>query len=152
VLWLVNVVTYVFITSFALLIDPQSARRTWKEALLFPGLVNMVILLAAILPGPLSQLARVLLSAVGVPVTSGLIHGVELFTYLWLAACMGVAYLGKVAETRWLGWITGPLFVCVGGYGPLLCAVTATAYVRELRHAEAHWDKTEKTGQVAAAA
>jgi hypothetical protein len=65
---------------------------------------------------------------------------------------MGVAYLGKVAETRWLGWITGPLFVCVGGYGPLLCAVTATAYVRELRHAEAHWDKTEKTGQVAAAA
>jgi cellulose synthase/poly-beta-1,6-N-acetylglucosamine synthase-like glycosyltransferase len=65
VLWLVNVVTYVFITSFALLIDPQMARRTWREALLFPGVVNVVILLAAILPGPLSLLARALLSPWG---------------------------------------------------------------------------------------
>ena len=117
-LWLTNVVTYVFITSFTLLIDPQSARRTWKEALLFPGLINVVILLAAILPGPLSRLARALPSAVGVPVTPGRIHGVELFTYIWLAACMGVAFLGKVAETRRLGWFTGPLFVYIGGYGP----------------------------------
>jgi cellulose synthase/poly-beta-1,6-N-acetylglucosamine synthase-like glycosyltransferase len=151
VLWLVNVVTYVFITSFALLIDPQMARRTWREALLFPGVVNVVILLAAILPGPLSLLARTLLSAVEVPVTSGLIQGVELFIYVWLAACMGVAYLGKVAESRRLGWLTGPLFVYIGGYGPLLCAVTAAAYLKELRHAEARWEKTEKTGKVVAA-
>jgi len=151
VLWLVNVVTYVFITSFALLIDPQMARRTWKQALLFPGVVNVVILLAAILPGPLSLLARTLLSAVGVPVSSGLIGGVQLFTYIWVTACMGVAYLGKVAESRRLGWLTGPLFVYVGGYGPLLCAVTAAAYLKELRHAEARWEKTEKTGKVVAA-
>ena len=152
VLWLLNVVTYVFITSFTLLIDPQSARRTWKEALLFPGVVNVVILLAAIMPGPLSLLARALLSAVGVPVSESLIHGAQLFTYIWLAACMGVAYLGKVAETRLLGWLTGPLFVYIGGYGPLLCAVTAGAYVKELRHAEARWEKTEKTGKVVAPA
>ena len=151
VLWLVNVVSYVFITSFALLIDPQMARRTWKEALLFPGAVNVLILLAAILPGPLSLLAHTLLSAAGVPVTAGLIQAVELFTYVWLAACMGVAYLGKVAETRRLGWLTGPLFVYLGGYGPLLCAVTAAAYLKELRHAEANWEKTEKTGKVVAA-
>jgi cellulose synthase/poly-beta-1,6-N-acetylglucosamine synthase-like glycosyltransferase len=151
VLWLVNVVTYVFITSFALLIDPQTARRAWRAALLFPGLVNVVILLAAVLPGPLSLLARTLLSAVGIPLSSGLIQGVQLFTYTWLAACMGVAYLGKVAESRRLGWLTGPLFVWIGGYGPLLCAVTTAAYVKEIRHAEARWDKTEKTGQVVAA-
>ena len=152
VLWLVNVVTYVFITSFAMLIDPQMARRTWKQALLFPGVVNVVILLAAVLPGPLSLLARTLLSAAGVPVSSRLILGVQLFVYIWVAACMGVAYLGKVAETRRLGWLTGPLFVYVGGYGPLLCAVTAAAYLKELRHAEAHWEKTEKTGKVVASA
>jgi hypothetical protein len=64
---------------------------------------------------------------------------------------MGVAYLGKVAESRRLGWLTGPLFVWIGGYGPLLCAVTTAAYVKEIRHAEARWDKTEKTGQVVAA-
>ena len=150
-LWLVNVVSYVFITSFALLIDPQMARRTWKEALLFPGAVNVLILLAAILPGPLSLLAHTLLSAAEVPVTAGLTRAVELCTYVWLAACMGVAYLGKVAETRRLGWLTGPLFVYLGGYGPLLCAVTAAAYLKELRHAEANWEKTEKTGKVVAA-
>jgi cellulose synthase/poly-beta-1,6-N-acetylglucosamine synthase-like glycosyltransferase len=150
-LWLVNVVTYVFITSFALLIDPQMARRTWRQALLFPGVINVVILLAAVLPGPLSLLARTLLSAVGVPVSSGLIAGVQLFIYIWLAACMGVAYLGKVAESRALGWLTGPLFVYVGGYGPLLCAITTAAYVKELRHADARWEKTEKTGKVVAA-
>ena len=151
VLWLVNVATYVFITSFALLIDPQMARRTWKQALLFPGVINVIILLAAVLPGPLSLLARELLSAVGVPVSPGLIQGAELFIYIWVAACMGVAYLGKVTESRRLGWLTGPLFVYVGGYGPLLCAVTAAAYLKELRHAEARWEKTEKTGKVVAA-
>jgi cellulose synthase/poly-beta-1,6-N-acetylglucosamine synthase-like glycosyltransferase len=151
VLWLVNVATYVFITSFALLIDPQMARRTWRQALLFPGVVNVVILLAAVMPGPLSLLARTLLSAVGVPVSSGLIVGVQLFIYIWLAACMGVAYLGKLVESRSLGWLTGPLFVYVGGYGPLLCAITTAAYVKELTHAEARWEKTEKTGKVVAA-
>lgn len=39
-------------------------------------------------------------------------RGILLFTYIWLAACMAVAYL------------------------------------KELRHAEARWEKTEKTGQV----
>ncbi len=151
VLWLVNVATYVFITSFALLIDPQMARRTWKQALLFPGVINVIILLAAVLPGPLSLLARELLSAVGVQVSPGLIQGAELFIYIWVAACMGVAYLGKLTEPRRLGWLTGPLFVYVGGYGPLLCAVTAAAYLKELRHAEARWEKTEKTGKVVAA-
>lgn len=40
-----------------------------------------------------------------------------------------------------------PLFVYIGGYGPLLCASTVAAYLKELRHAEAHWAKTEKTGR-----
>ena len=60
---------------------------------------------------------------------------------------MAVAYLGKLAEGRWAGRITGPLFVYLGGYGPLLCAITFAAYLKELRHAEAHWEKTEKTGR-----
>jgi hypothetical protein len=34
------------------------------------------------------------------------------------------------------------------GYGPLLCAVTVDAYVKELTKAEAKWDKTEKIGRV----
>jgi cellulose synthase/poly-beta-1,6-N-acetylglucosamine synthase-like glycosyltransferase len=152
VLWLANVVTYVFITSFALLIDPQMGRRTWREALMFPGAVNVLIMVAAVLPGPMSLLARELLSSAGVAVTVGWAHGLVLFTYVWLAACMGVAYLGKVTEQGRFGRITGPLFVYIGGYGPLLCAITAAAYVKEIRHAEARWEKTEKTGRAVAAA
>jgi hypothetical protein len=40
----------------------------------------------------------------------------------------------------------------IGGYGPLLCAISTAAYVRDLQHAEVHWDKTEKTGKVVAPA
>jgi cellulose synthase/poly-beta-1,6-N-acetylglucosamine synthase-like glycosyltransferase len=152
ILWLTNVITYVFITSFTLLIDPATGRRTWRQALLFPGAVNVTILLAAILPGPLAWLAREMVTAAGFSMTGGWVHGVELFTYIWLAACMGVAYLAKVAEPRRLGKVISPVLVYVGGYGPLLCAITTAAYVQELRGADRHWDKTEKTGKVRAPA
>jgi len=38
--------------------------------------------------------------------------------------------------------------VYIGGYGSVLCAVLFTSYVKEWRHAEMAWDKTEKTGKV----
>ena len=149
-LWLTNVITYLFITSFTLLIDPDVGRHTWKEALLFPGAVNVTILVAAILPGPVSWLGHQLLATAGLSATPQWVRGLELFTYVWLSACMAVAFLGKVTESRPLGRFLGPLFVYIGGYGPLLCAITTAAYVKEIRHAEARWDKTEKTGKVVA--
>ena len=33
-------------------------------------------------------------------------------------------------------------------YGPLLCAITAAAYVKEIQGTEMVWEKTEKTGTV----
>src|ERR1039458_9966315 len=123
-LWLTNVVTYLFITSYTLTIDPDIGRHTWKEALMFPGAINVLILLAAVLPGPVSWVGHQLAAAAGVGVTPGWVRGIELFTYIWLSACMGVAFLGKVAESRRLGRFLGPLFVYIGGYGPLLCAIT----------------------------
>ncbi len=108
----------------------------------------MTILVAAVLPGPVSWIGHELAAAAGVSVTLGWVRGIELFTYIWLAACMGVAFLGKVAESRSSAASSGPLFVYVGGYGPLLCAITTAAYIKEFRHAEATWDKTEKTGKM----
>ena len=143
-------ITYVFITSYALLIDPDVGRRTWKEAVLFPGAVNVVILIAAVLPGPVSWLGHQLLATAGWEATSQWVNGIELFTYIWLAACMGVAFLGKVTESRRFGRVLSPLFLYIGGYGPLLCAITTAGYVKELQHAEVRWDKTEKTGKVVA--
>ena len=40
-------------------------------------------------------------------------------------------------------------FIYIAGYGPLLCACTFVSHIKELRHAEMKWDKTEKTGKVA---
>jgi cellulose synthase/poly-beta-1,6-N-acetylglucosamine synthase-like glycosyltransferase len=152
ILWLTNVITYIFITSYTLLIDPKTARHVWRQALLFPGAVNVLILLAAVLPGPLYWVSRELVSAAGFTMNGGWIRGIELFTYIWLAGCMAVAYLGKVLEPRRFGKFLSPVFVYVGGYGPLLCAITVSSYVQEFRKAEQRWDKTEKTGKMVAAA
>jgi cellulose synthase/poly-beta-1,6-N-acetylglucosamine synthase-like glycosyltransferase len=148
ILWLTNVITYVFITSFALLIDPATGRRTWVQAVLFPGAINVMILLAAVLPGPMGWLSHELVSSAGFVTTEGWVRGIVLFTYIWLTACMGVAYLAKVAEKVGLGRFLSPAFIYVGGYGPLLCAITTAAYIQEFRGAEQRWDKTEKTGKV----
>ena len=54
---------------------------------------------------------------------------------------------GGSRRCRVAGWLARPLLYVVG-YGPLLCAITAAAYLAELRRAEMAWEKTEKTGAV----
>ncbi len=49
-LWIINAATYIFITAFALLIDPQTARHTWRQALVFPGAVNITIIIYSCFP------------------------------------------------------------------------------------------------------
>jgi cellulose synthase/poly-beta-1,6-N-acetylglucosamine synthase-like glycosyltransferase len=149
VLWIANVICYAFITSFALLIDPQTGRHVWWEGLMFPGAVSLVIIVAAVIPQPLRWLAYHGASAAGFSVTSADVRGLELFTYIWLAGCMGVAYLAKVMQTRWLGRYVSPVLLFIGGFGPLLCAIMTAAYVKEIRGADARWEKTEKSGKVA---
>jgi cellulose synthase/poly-beta-1,6-N-acetylglucosamine synthase-like glycosyltransferase len=152
VLWITNLLTYAFITSFALLIDPSTGRRVWRQALLFPGAISLLIMLAAIAPVPLRFIAYHGLSHVGAYGASGLAGGVELFTYVWLGGSMLVAYLAKLAESRPGGRFTSPLLIYLAGYGSLLCAVTFAAYLKQLRGADMTWDKTEKTGKVAISA
>jgi hypothetical protein len=53
----------------------------------------------------------------------------------------------KLEGIRGVGRLARPLLYVVG-YGPLLCTITAAAYVAEMRHAEMRWEKTEKTGAV----
>jgi cellulose synthase/poly-beta-1,6-N-acetylglucosamine synthase-like glycosyltransferase len=151
-LWITNLLAYAFITSFALLIDPPTGRRVWREALLFPGAISVLIMLAAIAPVPLRFIAYHGLSHVGAYGAGGLAGGVELFTYVWLGGSMLVAYLAKLAEGRFAGRFTSPLLIYLAGYGSLLCAVTFAAFIKQLRGADATWDKTEKTGKVAISA
>ena len=149
VLWITNVVTYVFITSFTLLIDPSMGRRVWRQALMFPGVINVLIIFSAVAPHPMWLLATRALGLLHVSVTPADVRWLELFIYVWLAGCMVVVYLAKIIETRWLGRFLSPALLYLGGYGPLLCTIFLAAVVKELTGAEAKWDKTEKTGQVA---
>jgi hypothetical protein len=108
------------------------ARVCWREGIAFPGLISVAIIVWAAVPG--------VALASSTPEL--------LFIYAWMSCSMAAAYLVKVLS-GWsrAGWLIAPL-VYVVGYGPLLCAMTAAAYVKELRGAEMRWEKTEKTGAV----
>jgi cellulose synthase/poly-beta-1,6-N-acetylglucosamine synthase-like glycosyltransferase len=144
VLWIINAVTYIFITGFALLMDPGTARRCWLEAVLFPGLVNLAIIVRTCFP----VLYRTLANAAHVPTQVRHSGVLIVFVYSWLAVSMAVAYLAKVVEPHRGGRIIGMVLIWFAGYGSLLCACTFASYVEELRKAEMSWDKTEKTGKV----
>jgi cellulose synthase/poly-beta-1,6-N-acetylglucosamine synthase-like glycosyltransferase len=123
-LWALNLASYLFVTLSAFAYDGPAARRSWREAIAFPGLISLAIIVCAVIR----------------PVADALPGGALLFAYVWLSASMLAAYLVRRLEAV-------PLLYVVG-YGPLLCAIAAAAYVAELRHAEMRWEKTEKTGAI----
>jgi cellulose synthase/poly-beta-1,6-N-acetylglucosamine synthase-like glycosyltransferase len=151
VLWITNAATYLFVTLFSFAIDPQTARRTWREGLLFPGVVALTIILATCMPPLFDRWVPDLLRALGLPAGHAAARAATLFVYVWLSTSMLVAWAGKLLETRGRWRLLSPLFVYLAGYGPLLCAITLASYVYEARGAEMKWDKTEKTGKVAMA-
>ena len=148
VLWIINAVTYIFITGFALLIDPQTGRHTWRQGVLFPGAVNLLIIIYTCFPRLFRDLGRETLALSHRPAAHGDLAAAILFIYAWPAASMAAAYLAKAAEPHRFGRFISPLVVYIVGYGSLLCACTFASYVKELRGAEMTWDKTEKTGKV----
>ena len=68
--------------------------------------------------------------------------------YSWSVLAMALAWVVKLLErSRAVRWLATPLLYVVG-FGPVLCAITLDAYVKQARGASAVWDKTEKTGRV----
>jgi hypothetical protein len=68
--------------------------------------------------------------------------------YSWSVLAMALAWVIKLLEgTSAVRWLATPLLYVVG-FGPVLCAITLDAYVKQARGASAAWDKTEKTGRV----
>jgi cellulose synthase/poly-beta-1,6-N-acetylglucosamine synthase-like glycosyltransferase len=143
VLWITNAATYLFITAFSLLIDPQTGRRAWRQAVLFPGLVNLLIMAESCFPRALRSAA----DAARLPGAHA--AWLAVFCYAWLGASLAVGYLIKAAEPHRGGRLVSAVLLYLAGYGTLLCACTFASYVKELRRAEMSWDKTEKTGKVA---
>ena len=103
VLWIVNALTYVFITSFVLMIDWVTGRHAWIEGILFPGAISLSIIVAACFPRLLRMIFYGLLPMMGIVLTPAERRVLVLFAYAWLAGSMLVAYLGKAIEPRRYG-------------------------------------------------
>jgi cellulose synthase/poly-beta-1,6-N-acetylglucosamine synthase-like glycosyltransferase len=147
-LWVTTALAWVFITAYSMLLEPSTARRVWREALFFPGVISLSVILAACFP----VLARLALAGVedlvGHELTAGQARMGMLVAYIWVGASMATGYLARAVDRR--GWHrTGRGIVYLGGFGPMLCAVTFDSYVQHLRNTAQTWDKTEKTGTVA---
>ena len=132
-LWFINLATYLFVTLMAFSLDPPVARSTWREGICFPGLVSLAIIAYAVYPDLAGRFAG---------------DTVLLFSYVWLSLSMLAAYLVKRLEAIRVVGRAAPALLYVVGYGPLLCAITANAYLKELQGTEMVWEKTEKTGTV----
>lgn len=147
-LWMINVFTYVVVTSFSLMIDPQTAKRSWRQAIMFPGFVSLAIIVATLVPPVYETWVPDLFDKVGISLGSDLERVTLVFAYVWLTLSMVVAWLAKVIENTRLRFLT-PLFIYASGFGSLLSAITFASWIKEARGAEMKWEKTEKTGQVA---
>ena len=149
-LWIINALGFVFTTCSTLMLDRTVARKSWFQALTFPGLISLAIMCWVLIPVPMHHLVHTVSDDVGLGWSAGVRRGLELAAYLWVALSMVMAWLVyRLDRTRRLRFLLAPLMVIVG-YGPLLCSITFAAYVAELRGTKSTWDKTVKTGRVAA--
>lgn len=146
-LWLLSIVTYVFGTCSCFSADPGTARRVWREGLLFPGAISLAIMVYAAVPQLFSTYGARALRDLGVDPATIHLGGVLLLgSYAWISTCMLAAYLVKrLAASHRVPRLVAPLVYLVG-YGPVLCAITGSAYLMELSGAEMTWEKTEKIG------
>jgi cellulose synthase/poly-beta-1,6-N-acetylglucosamine synthase-like glycosyltransferase len=148
VLWIINAATYIFLTTFSVLIDPPTGRHAWREAIMFPGAVNLAIIFYSCFPRLFQNGLRDVPGVAHLISGQGSVGPLILLIYIWLTASMAVAWLAKVAEPHRFGRLLSPLLVYIVGYGSLLCACTFASYIKELRKADMTWDKTEKTGKM----
>ena len=127
-LWMTNAITYIFITSYSLAIDPPDGTACLAEAMMFPGAVNLIIIVYVCFPRLFGDAWHAL---------SGPAHGTSgrgaswliLFAYAWLGLSMAAAYLAKVVEPKKYGKFFSALLVYVVGYG----IATVRLHLRILR-------------------
>ncbi|QIK63127.1 glycosyltransferase family 2 protein [Leucobacter viscericola] len=142
--WIVAACTYIFSMVFSVQLDPAHGLRSWREALLFPGVGAMLVMAIAIFPrtsglamtdlfGNTSEQSR---------------FAFTILLYLWGPVSMLGAWVARLVERLPGGRFFTGLLIYFFGYGSLLCAITVDSYIKEWRRADASWVKTEKVGRV----
>ena len=132
--WMLSALVFSFITWFAILIDPNTGKRSLFEGLVYPGLISLYFMLASAI-----QVVDTSLALIPEPV--------KYLAYTWSSLNMLFIWLLYRAEKLGLpNWLRN-LLVIVIGYGALNGAVGCAAYVAEWKGLDRRWDKTEKTGK-----
>jgi cellulose synthase/poly-beta-1,6-N-acetylglucosamine synthase-like glycosyltransferase len=143
-LWILAGAVYVLVTIMSYVVDPESARKSWLEGILFPGVISLSVIVYCLVPWVVDPIIQWIDPAPGGVLQVATI----LFLYAWVALSMAVAYAAKVAESKPRLKRFAPTLLYLSGYGPFLCAVTFGSYMKEFFGASMVWDKTEKTGKV----
>ncbi len=143
-MWIIAACTYIYSMLFAVQLDARTGLNSWREALLFPGVGAIVMMLIALFP----SLSESLLTDLFGPISRGERFLLTAVLYLWGPISMLGAWAARWLERLPGGHFFAGLFIYVCGYGSLLCAITVDSYFKEWRRADASWVKTEKVGRV----
>lgn len=141
---MLSLFVYLFITFYAFLIDPNTAKRTWFTGIMFPGAISLMVLATIMAPNLFNHLLLYLAGTQSQLWTRYLI----LFINCWISVCMlfawGVYRLDRMGVSQ---KITNILLLIVG-YGPVLCAISLASFIAEITNTTLRWDKTNKFGKV----
>ena len=103
-LWMINVFTYVVVTAFSMLVDPATARKSWRQAIFFPGFISLLIIIGTCFPPVFESFVPDLASHLGITLGDTAARVALLFAYVWLTLSMVVAWLGKLLESNDVNW------------------------------------------------
>lgn len=145
-MWIFAACVYLFLLVYTLQLDGRTGRHSWREALLFPGLGAVFLMLAALFPRLPELVAE---SVFGTHLGPRGEFAMLVVFYLWGPLSMLGAWAARYAERLPGGRFLAGFMLYVFGYGSLLCAITVDSYLKEWRRADASWIKTEKVGRVA---
>jgi cellulose synthase/poly-beta-1,6-N-acetylglucosamine synthase-like glycosyltransferase len=144
-LWVSAALTFVFTLSLAAQLDRGIARSSWREVLSFPGIISILVLLTALLPNLIPfYLPRLF----GQQLSEAQLFVITVLVYIWIPFSMVGCWLARKVERTKAGRFLAPALIYLCGSGSLLCAITFDSYIKEIRRADAKWDKTEKTGRI----
>ena len=110
--WWVAVTAYVFITATTLLLDRETARRSWFQGLLFPGLGALVVMTAAWFPNLWEER---LPSLLGLDMIADRPHGLDADALLVVGARDGARLGGEALERARAGAVARHAAALRGG-------------------------------------
>lgn len=138
-LWGLAVSVYLFQTTYALMIDPNTAKRTWLQGMLYPGAISLTVMFMFAVQslthgGPEAAVAQW---------NSSLLMAVSAWPALSMPLARTVLWAERMGAPVWLR----NLLLSIVGYGPLMASVSLAAMFAQMRGVEVRWDKTVKLGR-----